>query len=116
MTKGNPVYLNRPVQKLYPVELNENGNSTEERKDNKVEKEVDGYDNQKGRMEINEKRKTEGRVRWKVVCAVGEQQLWMHDGKHKSCLTLTGSKGGVCRIIICNTIFSILLMLYGNKQ
>jgi hypothetical protein len=31
MTKGNPVYLNRPVQKLYPVELNENGSSTEER-------------------------------------------------------------------------------------
>ena len=57
MTKGNPVYLNRPVQKLYPVELNENGNSTEERKDNKVEKEVDGYDNQKGRTEINEKGK-----------------------------------------------------------
>jgi hypothetical protein len=25
MTTGNPVYLNGPVQKLYPVELNENG-------------------------------------------------------------------------------------------
>jgi hypothetical protein len=31
MTKGNAVYLNRPVQKLYPVELNENRSSTEER-------------------------------------------------------------------------------------
>jgi hypothetical protein len=37
MTKGNPVYLNSPVQKLYPVQLNENGSITEERKDNKVE-------------------------------------------------------------------------------
>jgi hypothetical protein len=57
MTKGNPVYLNRPVQKLYPVELNKNGSSTEERKDNKVENEVDGYDNQKGKTKISEKGK-----------------------------------------------------------
>jgi hypothetical protein len=31
MTKGIPVNLNRSVQKLYPVELNENRSSTEER-------------------------------------------------------------------------------------
>jgi hypothetical protein len=40
---GRTVYLNRPLQKLYLIELGES-----ERKDNKVENEVNGYDNHKG--------------------------------------------------------------------
>jgi hypothetical protein len=42
-----------------------------------------------------------------IVIDLGEQLRWMHVGEHKSCLTLTGSKGGVCRII-CNTILYYL--------
>jgi hypothetical protein len=90
------VYLNRPLQKLYPIELGES-----ERKDNKVENEVNGYDNQKGkkkmnekgRMEINEK---ERRVRWKhvsVVIDLGEQLRWMHDGETDLYLSHDSSRG-----------------------
>jgi hypothetical protein len=31
------------------------------------------------------------------------------DGKHKSCLNLTGSKGGVCRTICCGPVTTTLL-------
>lgn len=57
LSKGKPVYLKRPVQKLYPVELEENGSSTEERKENNVKRKVNGYDNQKGKTKTNEKGK-----------------------------------------------------------
>lgn len=30
ITKGKPVYLNRPIQKLYPLELNSQGNKDQE--------------------------------------------------------------------------------------
>jgi hypothetical protein len=42
------------LQKLYPIELGES-----ERKDNEVENEVNGYDNQKGKKKMNEKGKME---------------------------------------------------------
>jgi hypothetical protein len=52
---GRTVYLNRPLQKLYPIELGES-----ERKDNKVENEVNGYDNQKGKDGNERERRREG--------------------------------------------------------
>ena len=51
---GMTVYLKRPLQKLYPIELGES-----ERKDNRVENEVNGYDNQNGKKKMNEKGKME---------------------------------------------------------
>jgi hypothetical protein len=102
MTTGNPVYLNRPVQKLYPVELNENGRVRKKERIIKLEMKWMGMiTRQKGRKLMKKERrklmrKTERRVRWKAVSIVidlGEQLRWMHVGEHKSCLTLTGSKG-----------------------
>jgi hypothetical protein len=90
---GRTVYLNRPLQKLYPIELGES-----ERKDNKVENEVNGYDNQKGkkkmnekgRMEMNEKDGEKGKMESCVlVIDLGEQLRWVHNGETdlSGCLT-----------------------------
>jgi hypothetical protein len=95
---GRTVYLNIPLEKLYPIELGES-----ERKDNKVENEVNGYENQKGKKKMNKKGKMEMNEKdgekGKVENCVQHVLRWMHDGETDLCLSHDSSREGVSNIL-----------------